>query len=57
MSSRFLIALGLVLSVSFNRNALQAEEWIELFDGKTTVGWKANEKPECFTMENGELKL
>jgi len=28
-----------------------------LFDGKTVEGWRANEKPECFTVENGELKL
>lgn len=34
-----------------------AEDWVSLFDGKTTEGWKANEKPECFTVENGELKL
>lgn len=34
-----------------------AQEWVAVFDGKTTQGWKANEKPECFTVENGELKL
>ena len=35
----------------------QADEWVSLFDGKTTAGWRANEKPDCFTVENGELKL
>lgn len=34
-----------------------ADDWVSLFDGKTTAGWKANEKPECFTVVNGELKL
>lgn len=33
------------------------QEWDSVFDGKSTAGWKANEKPECFTVENGELKL
>jgi hypothetical protein len=37
--------------------SVNAEEWVSLFDGKTTEGWQANEKPECFTVENGELKL
>ena len=35
----------------------QADDWVSLFDGKTTTGWQVNEKPECFTVENGELKL
>lgn len=35
----------------------KADEWVSLFDGKTTAGWKANEKPESFTIENGELKF
>jgi len=35
----------------------RADDWVSLFDGKTTTGWQANEKPECFTVENGELKL
>ena len=35
----------------------QSDGWISLFDGKTTTGWKANEKPESFSVENGELKF
>ncbi len=35
----------------------QADEWVSLFDGKSTAGWIPNEKPESFTVENGELKL
>ncbi len=34
-----------------------AEEWVSLFNGRTIEGWQANEKPECFTVENGLLKL
>ena len=34
-----------------------ADDWVSLFDGKSTAGWEANEKPECFTVENGVLKI
>jgi hypothetical protein len=34
-----------------------AEEWTSVFDGKSLTGWKANEKPECFTVEDGLLKM
>lgn len=34
-----------------------AEEWVSLFNGRSIEGWQANEKPECFTVENGLLKL
>lgn len=27
--------------------------WIEMFDGKTLDGWKANERPENWTVEDG----
>lgn len=36
---------------------LLADEWVSVFDGKTTTGWKANEKPESFSVENGELRM
>jgi len=36
---------------------LPAAEWISLFDGKSTAGWEPNEKPESFSVENGELKF
>ena len=36
---------------------LVADEWVSVFDGKTTTGWKANEKPESFSVENGELRM
>ena len=41
----------------FQLTSAKAEEWVSLFDGKSTAGWQANEKPECFTVVNGELKL
>jgi Domain of Unknown Function (DUF1080) len=53
--------LALTLSVNtllcFFCLAVNADEWVSLFDGKTTEGWQANEKPECFTVEDGALKL
>lgn len=33
-------------------------EWIAMFNGKDLTGWKSNEEnPNCFTVENGELKV
>ena len=46
-------AIGISTASSF----VNADEWMALFDGETTAGWKANEKPECFRVVNGELKL
>ncbi len=37
--------------------SLQAADWVSLFDGKSTAGWEPNEKPESFSVENGELKF
>jgi len=31
--------------------------WISLFDGKTFNGWKKNQNPETFTIENGAIKV
>jgi hypothetical protein len=31
------------------------EGWIKMFDGKTLEGWKANESPESWTVENGAI--
>ncbi|MEQ2008101.1 MAG: DUF1080 domain-containing protein [Limisphaerales bacterium] len=45
------LALGLALSVS----AADKDGWISLFDGKSLAGWKANENPDTFKVENGEL--
>ena len=35
---------------------MQAEEgWITMFDGKSLDGWKANERPENWTVEDGAI--
>jgi len=52
----FLLGLFSFTSSTFS-TTVHADEWVSLFDGKTVEGWQANEKPECFTVENGELKL
>ena len=45
------LTLGIVLSAS----AAEKDGWISLFDGKSLAGWKANESPDTFKVENGEL--
>lgn len=30
-------------------------EWKKIFDGKTLTGWKAAERPEAWTVENGAI--
>lgn len=35
--------------------AADADGWITLFDGKTLDGWKASEKPENWTVEEGTI--
>jgi len=45
------LALGLALTAS----AADKDGWISLFDGKSLAGWKANENPDTFKVENGEL--
>jgi hypothetical protein len=32
-----------------------ADGWVSLFDGKSFEGWKPNEHPETFTIENGAI--
>ncbi|MDQ2949666.1 MAG: DUF1080 domain-containing protein [Acidobacteriota bacterium] len=32
-----------------------ADGWINMFDGKTLDGWKANERPESWTAKDGEI--
>jgi len=35
----------------------KSDGWISLFDGKTFNGWKKNENPETFSIENGAIKV
>ncbi len=36
---------------------LRADDFVTVFDGTSLAGWKANEKPECFTVVDGTMKL
>jgi hypothetical protein len=33
------------------------DKWISLFNGEDLSGWKASEKPDCFSVENGTIKV
>lgn len=45
----------LLLMVMVLTSSGQKEEWIELFDGKSLVGWKASENQSSWQVENGSL--
>lgn len=50
------LLLTAALATSLLASSFAAEDgWISLFDGKTLNGWKANDKPGTFKVENGEL--
>ncbi|GGC15370.1 glycosyl hydrolase [Parapedobacter defluvii] len=53
----FLAAFFLLLSgVSIAQEGNNATDgWISLFDGKTLNGWKVNEHPETFRVEDGAI--
>lgn len=53
MLPRFLLPLVLALSVPRPLPAAPAAEWISLFDGQSLAGWKANEAPGSFKVEDG----
>jgi hypothetical protein len=50
---RPLLALAIAALPAFAADS--ADGWVSLFDGKSLAGWKANEKPETFSVQNGEL--
>jgi hypothetical protein len=49
--------LLLSLAAAFTSAAIAADSdgWVTIFDGKSLDGWKANEKPETFTVKDGVL--
>ena len=49
-----IIAFILTLSCSISKSS-KAKNWINLFDGKTLNGWKANENSGTFKVENGSI--
>ncbi len=47
-----------LIALAFILPALAADSkdgWVSLFDGKSLAGWKANEKPETFSVKDGEI--
>lgn len=47
----------LVFGLLATGSTIRADDWVTVFDGKSLAGWKANERPESFSVENGELKM
>jgi hypothetical protein len=47
-----LIAILAVITLQANA---QGKKWVELFDGKSLAGWKINESPASFRVENGSI--
>lgn len=43
-----------VLLLSFT-SAANAQEWTDLFDGRTLAGWKAAENPASFKVQDGQI--
>lgn len=56
MKKTFLSLIGtcfILLTAGFSTH--QDSKWISLFDGKTLDGWKANEHPSTFSVEDGKI--
>ena len=50
------VSLFLAAALSLPLIAAESKDgWISLFDGKSLEGWKANEKPETFSVNDGEI--
>ena len=55
-----LLALGILIAASPNTAAQLTDEmkndgWVAIFDGTTLDGWKANDRPEDFYVEDGAI--
>lgn len=55
MNRTMLIMLAFGFSLSPAALWSQEEGWKRIFDGKTLKGWKANENPESWTVEDGAI--
>ena len=53
--TNLLIILLITLTLSTSANLLAQDDWVSLFDGQSLEGWKANENPETFSIENGTI--
>jgi len=52
------LPLGLIAAALMASCAIAADDkdgWISMFDGKTLTGWKANERPESWTVRDGAI--
>lgn len=52
-----LISASLIFFTLTASNPAPADEWINLFDGKTFNGWKASENPATFTIKDGMIQV
>lgn len=52
-----LCTIPLILMSCSSLNQKKSNGWISLFDGKTLNGWKKNENPGTFSVENGTIKV
>ena len=50
------LTLGIV-ACSRGMKGPRSDGWIPLFDGQTLAGWRANENPSTFRVENGEIVI
>lgn len=51
---KFLSSLLILISLA---QSATADEWQSLFNGKDLSGWRANNDPDSFTVENGLLRI
>lgn len=50
-------AIALLFTACSSLKQKKSDGWISLFDGKTFDGWKKNQNPGTFTIENGTIKV
>ncbi len=48
--------LLVIIALSLFSCTEEKNEWISLFDGKSLDGWKVNENPGSFSVEDGAIK-
>ncbi|NID11242.1 3-keto-disaccharide hydrolase [Fibrivirga algicola] len=51
------VALLLTLGTTAFAQKKSANDWVNLFDGKTLTGWKAAENPGTFSVEDGAIMV
>jgi hypothetical protein len=50
-------ALAILFSACASTKQNTAGKWVSLFDGKTLNGWKKNQNPATFSVEDGAIKV